>query len=495
MNCKICGQPPTQALVCTTCNKAVAHLCDGFLCQPKIWRLRPDKPRSCVPLLNFECETCQNTLHLRRTHAPATPVLSTDLHMVWLRGKLREDTLLNLKAWCGQIGQTPDSPVPLLWMDTAAINASSDSLLIKQTQLPSFHTHEMILNDNIIIRIMNLETWLERSDVARCLQLALLFEAETGVVQVASDILRILVLRRHGGVYVDAGDVGPNRTKMLEISKAFALCQPNQPQFLCRWKPFRRIFWKPENDLILLDHRDIEACVVMAEIERKMTAYYNTNHNRRALELQKFMGSELEEVKSKIASFVEQLKVNPSLCTRYIEILEIAKDEPSVINSFYNETIHPSAEKYFLALEGGINDATMTPYSESVKKYITPEQGKKSWSVLATYFSDNVSTKDYYSWKTPGLSIIETRLNRTTPMNRGIPPVLGAKPFNVANHIIRNSSTPSGQGGIRPTNTKKTTIRRAQQNISARQNFQEIDIPKMPTDETEKHSGDVQNND
>lgn len=57
MACKLCGRTAVYDLVCEKDGNKAAELCDGPMCQFDLWRLRPNEPRSCIPLMNGEC-TC-----------------------------------------------------------------------------------------------------------------------------------------------------------------------------------------------------------------------------------------------------------------------------------------------------------------------------------------------------------------------------------------------------------------------------------------------------
>jgi hypothetical protein len=61
-------------LVCGTCRTIAAYVCDGFVCDPKLWAtgsIDKGEPLSCIPLMNLRCE-CGGALQLRV--APPRPV-------------------------------------------------------------------------------------------------------------------------------------------------------------------------------------------------------------------------------------------------------------------------------------------------------------------------------------------------------------------------------------------------------------------------------------
>ena len=64
MKCAICSQPATQLLTCDHCHKVASGVCDGYLCQPGLWKRRENEPRSVIPLMNMECEHCDGQLAL-----------------------------------------------------------------------------------------------------------------------------------------------------------------------------------------------------------------------------------------------------------------------------------------------------------------------------------------------------------------------------------------------------------------------------------------------
>jgi len=83
MKCVICGQPATKILKCGYCKMLAAYICNGFVCQPEIWRTTG----SVVPLMNMECEACgqglqENPFIRRRFVGPPRPVFATTLPCV-----------------------------------------------------------------------------------------------------------------------------------------------------------------------------------------------------------------------------------------------------------------------------------------------------------------------------------------------------------------------------------------------------------------------------
>ena len=60
MKCTICGQSATKSLKCNRCGFHAAFVCDGFICQPNIWRTTD----SVIPLMNMKCEDCDFGLGL-----------------------------------------------------------------------------------------------------------------------------------------------------------------------------------------------------------------------------------------------------------------------------------------------------------------------------------------------------------------------------------------------------------------------------------------------
>lgn len=60
MACKICDGASAYELTCENgCGKA-AELCNSPLCQFDLWRVRPNEPPSCIPLMNGKCHCGAN---------------------------------------------------------------------------------------------------------------------------------------------------------------------------------------------------------------------------------------------------------------------------------------------------------------------------------------------------------------------------------------------------------------------------------------------------
>ncbi len=60
MACKICDKKAVYDLVCERegCGAKAAEICNGPMCQFDLWRVRKNERRSCIPLMNGECEIC-----------------------------------------------------------------------------------------------------------------------------------------------------------------------------------------------------------------------------------------------------------------------------------------------------------------------------------------------------------------------------------------------------------------------------------------------------
>jgi hypothetical protein len=224
---------------------------------------------------------------------------------------------------------------------------------------------------------------------------------------VASDILRILILRRHGGIYIDAGDVGPSR-EPLSLSRIYA-----RYGFACRFKRFHGHVYKPENDLIIADHTSTTASKALTEIEMSMARYYESGPKRRLQDLVAVIDERvLGEIEKGIQAFVARLAQTPRLREEYAKLLSLGAIEKEMYALFFNQNIHKSADKFFAALERGINAATMSAFSKVAAACCSSEV----WGDLRGWFSDDVNDKEYYSWKTPGLSLVQPLLSEAPSM-------------------------------------------------------------------------------
>jgi hypothetical protein len=236
-------------------------------------------------------------------------------------------------------------------------------------------------------------------------------------VQVASDLLRILVLHRHGGCYVDAGDVGPSDQALMLATVYGSIRSP----FCCRMKKFGGASLKPENDLILVNHRNASARRLMADVESRMFDYYQGQPTRRQDALSAVLGGELDAIQAAIRDFVGSLAGSAELRAAYRHALSV-EGEPQLLKSFLNKTIHKSAGAYFAALEQGINEATMGPYARWVQAKLRTEDLLTWWEAIRPCFSAGTAGKSFYSWKTPGLSVLEATAAADAPSRPPSPP-------------------------------------------------------------------------
>ncbi|MFC1748721.1 DUF4157 domain-containing protein [Pseudomonadota bacterium] len=131
------------------------------------------------------------------------------LHTVWVGGKISAGAVARLKTWA-----TQGSFGIVLWMDTAAIAASS----VEEThgEMHSGPAFSKMLNvaDGKNVAVVNFDAIFGRSALTDATHT----EAEVGRPQVASDILRILVLEKYGGVYMDVGGVAPASMDEIDTS-------------------------------------------------------------------------------------------------------------------------------------------------------------------------------------------------------------------------------------------------------------------------------------
>lgn len=72
MRCVICGKKPTKLLKCSICDRTADYICDGYVCQPSLWALKPGE-KSVVKLMELKCEHCDHDLILQKL--PSTSLL------------------------------------------------------------------------------------------------------------------------------------------------------------------------------------------------------------------------------------------------------------------------------------------------------------------------------------------------------------------------------------------------------------------------------------
>jgi hypothetical protein len=145
---------------------------------------------------------------VRAPNPPESAALSDQapypIHWVWLGGRLAPSARENMVAWTNSFR---NDVAPVLWVDDAAL-----ADLRSQRLVTTVDGKEVLsLNSNVPVSIANIDTLAGVPGWDK-LAPAVAHEStsDSGLRQVASDIVRIAVLWQEGGSYWDLGDTAPS---------------------------------------------------------------------------------------------------------------------------------------------------------------------------------------------------------------------------------------------------------------------------------------------
>lgn len=172
------------------------------------------------------------------------------LHFIWVKAAMPLVAHDNLKAWCTHLEHARSPFEPLVWMDASSLEASRRAWQIvsaEQVVVPvrRWEDHGLRASHYLVVAgfkvpiVLTDALWasLEGIEAARPIvgpiSRAVECECKVGLPQVASDLLRILVLFRFGGIYADMGGVQPGRLPFVDPGAVpFAGDMDVQPGFM-----------------------------------------------------------------------------------------------------------------------------------------------------------------------------------------------------------------------------------------------------------------------
>ncbi|NNC14932.1 hypothetical protein HJC22_04185 [Corallococcus exiguus] len=214
------------------------------------------------------------------------------------------------------------------------------------------------------------------------------------LVQVASDILRIIVLRFCGGAYFDF-DVDPSLVcRNLKFPEPVKI-PLGHDGILCHAKPGTGF---SENDIVFADPMNREALDRLTKILKEMSGYYADNPRRR----HEWLVTALEEkFPLDWRPVFEKYKSGQGVtgATLYRLAFVVQQDVNRGSNTGYKSTLDDDVAEFCRNISMSVELATF----RSFQTYV-PDGNRDGWARLLPFFSPQTNTKSFYSWGDPGAS-------------------------------------------------------------------------------------------
>jgi hypothetical protein len=244
----------------------------------------------------------------------------------------------------------------------------------------------------------NLKVLTFRYDSDKCANVTALWKAidyerehqpPLQLAQVASDIMRVIVLKFYGGAYFDF-DVRPSM-----YCKEKGLLEPmhiplGPDGFLCHRKgPIN------ENDILFAD--PVRGAEVLNALMIWMVRFYKTP-DRRAKILKELLGQALKNVDDVIAVYRKGQAPEGELLRRLAIVVEQDIHRGSKVQ--YPKVLDDDVATLVRLTNDSIEAATFGCF----QAHIASDTNTKGWENMKRFFSEETLSKPFYSWKDPGSS-------------------------------------------------------------------------------------------
>ncbi|MFY2558284.1 hypothetical protein ACN469_11680 [Corallococcus terminator] len=230
--------------------------------------------------------------------------------------------------------------------------------------------------------------------------------APFSLVQVASDILRIILLRYYGGAYFDF-DVSPSsycRSAKLPDPQRIPL---GKNGFVCHRKgPLN------ENDIIFSDPS--VSPLVLEGLLEDMCKFYGVAPSARADMLTRLMESELQERTQSVLDKYEASRNPSGELLNQLAVL-VQDDTHRGVKATYPKAVDDEVLEFVKLLNDSIESATFSGF-----QFHPSSENEPKWERMKAHFSHETLTKPFYSWKDPGASAALQRIDAVTTIQAAI---------------------------------------------------------------------------
>jgi hypothetical protein len=231
-------------------------------------------------------------------------------------------------------------------------------------------------------------------------------EPPFSLVQVASDILRVILLRYYGGAYFDF-DVSPSsycKGKKLPDPKAISM---GEMAFVCHRKDLIN-----ENDIIFADPS--RKTSVLDGLLDDMSKFYKSSREARADYLRKRLSARFGEDTDNV---IAKYRAGRTPSSQLLNKLAILVQED--IGRGRKDAYLRAVDEEVLEFVGILNDSIELATFQGFQFYPAHENGEK-WDRIKVFFSHQTLTKPFYSWKDPGASAAIERIEAATKIQAAI---------------------------------------------------------------------------
>jgi hypothetical protein len=233
------------------------------------------------------------------------------------------------------------------------------------------------------------------------------------LAQVASDIMRIIVLRFYGGAYFDF-DVQPSM-----YCKSNGLLEPmhiplGKSGILCHSKGMLH-----ENDIMFADPYKCEQ--VLNDMLQWMTKFYKKPESRE-LYLTQLLGTHLQDrAAGALQKYLLGQTPQPELLVRLAVVVEQDLNRGSKVQ--FPKVLDSDVATLVSLVNDSVEAATFSCFAA----FLGYDPGDKRWDRLKKVFSEETLNKLFYSWKDPGAPKALELIDATVTLQTAIRSYLARK--------------------------------------------------------------------
>lgn len=327
------------------------------------------------------------------------------LHFIWFGTPSSPHTFAPVVKWAATLSNKWAGIC--LWVDNACLKTLIPQMahVYKFTTILSSPLGTKLVSSRVIFKehhvpiyIVSIDDHLEilsdKPYIAPLIR-AINFEREHDppfrLVQVASDILRIIVLQYYGGAYFDF-DVDPS---LQCIWRKFPdpIMIPLVSGFLCHSKTATGF---SENDIIFVDPTNKVAFDTLNKLLFQMAVAYKSERARELL-LGERLTSTLREVKVTLHKYKCGMQVSGPTLVKLAHLVEQDAHRGNKIE--YVKALDDDVATLCRLVSESVEAFTFKPFQDCVQS-----ANKAAWANLAGCFSHETLTKPFYSWGDPGAS-------------------------------------------------------------------------------------------
>jgi len=352
------------------------------------------------------------------------------LHFIWFGTPPSASTFAPVMKWATTLSKAWGGVC--LWLDNVCIQTlvpqiagvtSCKEELVSPLKAALKCRQMIVKSDHLPIYILSIDdhlSMLATNETMLALAKAIDFErahsAPYQLVQVASDIMRVIVLRYYGGCYMDF-DVDPHLRCGRQQFPEPGLIPLGRQGILCHAKPITGF---GENDIIFADPTNERTASLLNGVLRAMAFEYK-EPKARAVALEK---SILLTLKDKAIVTLEKyaLAFKISGMSLYNLAYLVEQDSHRGQKLEYAKALDGDVALVCRLISESVDKVTFSPFKACI-----PEDNKLRWAKLQACFSHETLSKPFYSWGDPGASASLKVIDSTITLQAAIRGYLASK--------------------------------------------------------------------